>query len=84
MRKTLYCPRCKRNTGHYGEQQTPAVVRVFARLVTLGMLNTSTYDMYCPQCGDHNYTYEPFFHRFTWARKGTGVTVDRGLYSYDV
>jgi predicted nucleic-acid-binding Zn-ribbon protein len=82
MNKTLYCPKCERNTRHYGEQQTPAGIRVMARLFTLGMHNASSYDMFCPHCGACNYTYEPGFDRFTWAREGTGVTVDRGLYSY--
>lgn len=82
MNKTLYCPKCERNTCHYGEQQTPAVIRGMARLFTLGMLNVSSYDMYCLHCGDCNYTYEPGADRFTWAQEGTGVTVDRGIYSY--
>lgn len=83
MKKTLYCPKCKRNTRHYGEQQTPAIIRGMMRLFTLGIGDASTYDMYCPICGLDNYRYEPGFDRFTWARKGTGVSVDAGLYFYD-
>ena len=82
MNKTLYCPKCNRYTRHYGEQQTPAGIRIMARVFTFGIHNASSYDMYCPQCGWCNYTYEPGFSRFTWAREGTDVTVDRGLYRY--
>lgn len=83
MKKTLYCPKCNKNTRHYGEQQTPLALRAMLRICTIGIGNCSSYDMYCPNCGNCNYTYEPGFDRFTWARRGTDTTVDRGLYSYN-
>lgn len=80
MIKRLYCPHCDSNTKHDGEEQTPFLLRAMMRITTLGIGNCSSQNMYCTVCGQENYTYEPGLDRFTWARKGTGVYVDRGAY----
>lgn len=80
--KRLYCPCCKRKTKHEAEETSSTGIRVFTRIVTLGMLSGSQLEYTCLACDNHNYTLDRGFDRYIWARKGTNVYVDQGITGY--
>ena len=80
----LYCPKCKEETLHDSLNVADKTERVLARVFTLGIMSGQVLDYFCVRCQKRNYRWERAYNRFTWARKGTGILVDEGIYgSYE-